>query len=76
MKQYTRAQIDDAMNRLMGVTPDEDVTIDKVDFIQYNSKSENFKMLVRKSDGSFFGYETDTEAIVPPYGAIQSIKGM
>ena len=76
MKTYTRNQIDAAMDRLMSVTPDRDITIKDDRYIQYNSNSDDFKMLVRLSDGCFFGYEPDTKEFVPPYGAIQSIKGM
>ena len=75
-RQYTKQEIHDAMYRLLRVEFESRECVNGTDCFVYSSKDENFKILVDLSDGMFFGFEKDTQTRVPPFGSIQSIKGM
>jgi len=75
-KQYTKQEIHNAMKRLLDVDFSHRECLQGVDSLIYDTKSSNFKMTVDITTGIFSGYELDSKNFVPPYGNIQSIKGM
>lgn len=76
MKRYTKAQIHDSMKRLFDVDFSHRAIIKDLDSFVYNTKDENFKMVVNLGDGEFSGFEPKKQTFSPPYGNIQGIKGM
>jgi hypothetical protein len=77
---YKKEEVHDAMKRLFDVDFSHREMLELKNFREdcfvYNTKSEDFKMLVFLKDGSFDGYEPRINALVPPHGNIQGIKGM
>lgn len=76
MKQYTKQQIHDAMKHLLGVEFEQRTVVEGRDSLVYSTRNENYKIFVDLSTGMFSGFEIKTKSIVPPFGAVQSIKGM
>jgi len=81
MKTYTKQQIDNGMRKVFTSLKTPSLRKEVLDFdgLLYDTEDGKFQMVVRLSDGSFFGLEKDSngfDKLCPPYGAIQSIKGM